>query len=94
LTLTARYVLPHASIRRAESAARTPAVPTSTRKVRYAADKVEDVPVFELESQTAGASATGPAIVEGPYFTSRVPQGWRFDVTDSGDLMLTDTIQK
>jgi N-methylhydantoinase A len=94
LTLTARYELPHASIRRAESAGRTHALPTSTRKVRYAADKVEDVPVFELESQAAGASAMGPAIVEGPYFTSRVPQGWRFDVTDSGDLMLTDTIQK
>lgn len=94
LTLTARYELPHASIRRAESAGWTHALPTSSRKVRYAADRVEDVPVFELGSQAAGASAMGPAIVEGPYFTSRVPQGWRFDVTDSGDLMLTDTIQK
>ena len=94
LTLTARYELPHASIRQAESVAKTPAVAASTRKVRSAVDKVDEVPVFDLDSQTAGASAAGPAIVEGPYFTARVPHGWVFDVTVSGDLMLTDTIQK
>jgi len=94
LTLTARFELPHASIRRAESLAKRPAVATSTRTVRSAVDNVNKVPVFELERQTAGASAAGPAIVEGPYFTARVPHGWTFDVTVSGDLMLTDTIQK
>jgi len=94
LTLTARFELPHASIRRAESLAKRPAVATSTRTVRSAVDNVDKVPVFELERQTAGASAAGPAIVEGPYFTARVPHGWTFDVTVSGDLMLTDTIQK
>ncbi|WAH97485.1 hydantoinase/oxoprolinase family protein [Arthrobacter sp. MMS18-M83] len=94
LTLTARYELPHASIRRAESIAKRPAVATSTRNVRSAVDQVDEVPVFELKRQTAGASAEGPAIVEGPYFTARVPHGWTFDVTVSGDLLLTDTIQK
>jgi len=94
LTLTARFQLPHASIRQDESLAKTPAVATTTRNVRSAADRVDEVPVFELEGQTAGASAEGPAIVEGPYFTARVPHGWTFDVTVSGDLMLTDTLQK
>ncbi|GAA3315052.1 hydantoinase/oxoprolinase family protein [Arthrobacter ramosus] len=94
LTLTARFELPHTSIRRAESIAKRPAVATSSRNVRSAVDQVDEVPVFELERQTAGASASGPAIVEGPYFTARVPHGWTFDVTVSGDLMLTDTIQK
>ncbi len=94
LALTARYELPHASIRRAEAVATTPAVAASTRKVRSAVDKVDEVLVFELDHQTPGASAAGPAIVEGPYFTARVPHGWVFDVTVSGDLMLTDTIQK
>lgn len=94
LTLTARYELPHASIRQAGSTAQTSAVATSTRKVRSAADRVDEVPVFELERQTAGAAAPGPAIIEGPYFTARVPHGWVFDVTVSGDLMLTDTFQK
>ena len=94
LTLTARYELPHASIRRAESVAKTPAVAASTRKVRSAVDKVDEVQVYDLDSQAAGSSAAGPAIVEGPYFTARVPHGWVFDVTVSGDLMLTDTLQK
>jgi N-methylhydantoinase A len=94
LALTARYELPHASIRRAEAVATTPAVAVSTRKVRSAVDTVDDVLVFELDNQTPGASAAGPAIVEGPYFTARVPHGWVFDVTVAGDLMLTDTIQK
>lgn len=94
LTLTARFELPHASITRDESLARRPAVAASSRNVRSAVDKVDEVPVFDLERQTAGASAAGPAIVEGPYFTARVPHGWTFDVTVSGDLLLTDTIQK
>jgi N-methylhydantoinase A len=92
LALTARYELPHASIGRAESMVETAAIPTCTRRVRSAADSVDEVPVFELDYQRFGASAAGPAIVEGPYFTARVPQGWRFDVTHSGDLMLTDTL--
>jgi N-methylhydantoinase A/oxoprolinase/acetone carboxylase beta subunit len=92
LTLTARFELPHASIRRAESIAKRAAVATFTRNVRSAVDQVDEVPVFELGRQVAGASAAGPAIVEGPYFTARVPHGWTFDVTVSGDLMLTDAI--
>jgi N-methylhydantoinase A len=93
LILTARFELPHASIQRAESAVPTPAVATGERMVRSAADKVDAVSVFELDSQVTGATAAGPAIVEGPYFTARVPLGWNFEVTASGDLMLTDTAQ-
>jgi N-methylhydantoinase A/oxoprolinase/acetone carboxylase beta subunit len=52
---------------------------------------VDDVPVFVLDEQQAGAQAPGPAIVEGPFFTARVPAGWRLDVTSNGDLILTDT---
>jgi N-methylhydantoinase A/oxoprolinase/acetone carboxylase beta subunit len=66
------------------------AVPNGTRAVRTAADQVDDVPVFVLSEQPPGARAAGPAIVEGPFFTARVPHGWRFDVTSHGDLLLTD----
>ncbi|MGO4382679.1 hydantoinase/oxoprolinase family protein [Specibacter sp. RAF43] len=92
LTLTARYELPHASMKPVESMAKSPAVSSSTRRVRSSVEQVDEVPVFELERQEAGATAAGPAIVEGPYFTARVPHGWKFDVSGSGDLMLTDTI--
>jgi N-methylhydantoinase A/oxoprolinase/acetone carboxylase beta subunit len=52
--------------------------------------QVDDVPVYSLLEQAAGATAQGPAIVEGPFFTARVLSGWRLDVTAGGDLMLTD----
>ncbi len=32
----------------------------------------------------------GPAVIEGPFFTMRVPEGWQFDTTAAGDLRLTD----
>ncbi|NVM96720.1 hydantoinase/oxoprolinase family protein [Arthrobacter wenxiniae] len=93
LTLTARFELPHASIPQAEATEKSPAVSSSTRNVRSTAAQVDEVPVFDLDTQKAGAAGAGPAIVEGPYFTARVPQGWKFDVTVAGDLMLTDTIE-
>jgi N-methylhydantoinase A/oxoprolinase/acetone carboxylase beta subunit len=51
---------------------------------------VDDCPVYLLDDQQPGAGARGPAIVEGPFFTARVPSGWRFDVTSNSDLILTD----
>jgi N-methylhydantoinase A/oxoprolinase/acetone carboxylase beta subunit len=52
---------------------------------------VDDVSVYYLDEQQPGARAAGPAIVEGPFFTARVPAGWQLDVTSNGDLILTDT---
>ena len=30
-------------------------------------------------------------MVEGPFFTMRLPEGWRFQITAAGDLLLADT---
>jgi N-methylhydantoinase A/oxoprolinase/acetone carboxylase beta subunit len=68
-----------------------PAQVSGSRKVRSTASVVLDVPVYTLVEQAPGATAEGPAIVEGPFFTARVLTGWRLDVTAGGDLMLTDT---
>jgi N-methylhydantoinase A len=62
----------------------------TTRDVRASAEHVDQVGVYTLDDQQPGAGAAGPAIVEGPFFTARVPAGWRFDVTSNGDLILTD----
>ena len=61
------------------------------RQVRSSATQIDDVPVYSLLDQEPGASAVGPAIVEGPFFTARVLDGWRLAVTAGGDLRLTDT---
>ncbi|WP_104625611.1 hydantoinase/oxoprolinase family protein [Helicobacter felis] len=47
-------------------------------------------PVIYLVEQKTGAYMEGPAIVEGPFFTARVPEGWSLLVTDNGDLILDD----
>ena len=67
-----------------------PATPHGTRDVRTSARHVHECPVYVLDDQEPGASGAGPAIVEGPFFTTRVPSGWRFDVTSNSDLILTD----
>jgi N-methylhydantoinase A/oxoprolinase/acetone carboxylase beta subunit len=46
--------------------------------------------VYALASQRPGARGSGPAVIEGPFFTMTVPEGWQFDTTAAGDLRLTD----
>lgn len=89
LEVTAK--LPHAELPGPADVAATPAVASLTRRVRSHHDQVDEVPVFDLGQQAPGASAEGPAIVEGPFFTARVLDGWRLDITSTGDLLLTDT---
>jgi N-methylhydantoinase A len=62
-----------------------------TRDVRASAQHVDEVPVYVLDEQQPGSGAAGPAIVEGPFFTARVPAGWHFDITSNNDLILTGT---
>jgi N-methylhydantoinase A len=46
--------------------------------------------VYTLLDQPRGAEAEGPAVIEGPFFTMRLPDGWLFETTAAGDLLLTD----
>lgn len=82
--------LPHTQLDLASDVEPSPASPAGTRNVRSAAGRVDTVPVYILADQLPGAEATGPAIVEGPFFTARVLAGWYLNVTSSGDLILTD----
>jgi len=91
LRLVATVTLPHASLVDGASITAVPAVATGTRRVRSAAEVVDEVPVYSLVDQVPGATAAGPAIVEGPFFTARVLDGWSFQVSAGGDLLLTDT---
>ncbi|WP_395704917.1 hydantoinase/oxoprolinase family protein [Rhodococcus ruber] len=80
-----RIELPHGSF----AEARAPRA-AGERTVLGAAGR-QPVPVFTLADQEPGATAEGPALVEGPFFTARVQEGWKFEVTAGGDLLLTDT---
>ena len=47
-----------------------------------------DTPVLARDRLPAGASHTGPAIIEEEGATTVVPPEWRFRVLDSGDLLM------
>ncbi len=91
LSLKVVFELPHPELQNEQRQQAQPAVANGQRSVRSSAALVEQVPVYNLEDQKPGATAEGPAIVEGPFFTTRVPSGWKLDVTSSRDLLLTDT---
>lgn len=83
--------LPHADLQVSGNLSPSKAVASTTRAVRSGADVVDEVPVYVLADQAPGATAAGPAIVEGPFFTARVLTGWNLQVAAVGDLLLTDT---
>ncbi|WP_323373219.1 hypothetical protein [Corynebacterium antarcticum] len=90
LCLDVKKVLPHASLEVDDSVDTSAATSTGTRTIRVSADETRDLPVYVLEDQVPGATAAGPAILEGPFFTARVTPGWEFTVTSNGDLIITD----
>jgi N-methylhydantoinase A/oxoprolinase/acetone carboxylase beta subunit len=82
--------LPHVAI---DVPLEVPSVPASTSGVRLVRDRTGDaaeLPVFTLVDLPPGAQGSGPAVVEGPFFTMRLPQGWTFQITAAGDLLRTD----
>jgi N-methylhydantoinase A/oxoprolinase/acetone carboxylase beta subunit len=47
-----------------------------------------EVPLYRIGMLEPGHAASGPAIIEDPYFTGLVDQGWRFRLTANRDLIL------
>lgn len=92
LELNTTAALPHPDLGGTTSADDVPAPAVGTRAVRSTADTIDEVPVHVLDQLAAGHTGSGPAIVEGAFFTARVLPGWSFRVTSAGDLLLTDDI--
>jgi N-methylhydantoinase A/oxoprolinase/acetone carboxylase beta subunit len=82
--------LPHVGLRGTGQVGAVPAEPSGTRPVRDRDGEIAELPVYTLLDQGPGAQADGPAVVEGPFFTMRLPDGWRFQTTAAGDVLLTD----
>jgi N-methylhydantoinase A/oxoprolinase/acetone carboxylase beta subunit len=82
--------LPRVTLGRADDMPATPARPSGHRQLRDGGGGTTEAPVYVLLSQPPGAQASGPAVIEGPFFTMLVPEGWQFDTTAAGDLRLTD----
>jgi N-methylhydantoinase A len=82
--------LPHVAMDGLLEVAGVPASTSGARLVRDRAGDTANLPVFTLVALFPGAHGAGPAIVEGPFFTMRLPQRWTFQITAAGDLLLTD----
>jgi N-methylhydantoinase A len=82
--------LPHVRLGPGGEVTASPAQAGGTRALRDGRGGHAAVPVYSLLSQQPGAQAFGPAVIEGPFFTMRVPGGWQFNTTAAGDLLLTD----
>lgn len=52
------------------------------------------VPLYRVEEQPAGAAAAGPAVLEEAFFTCRIDAGWRFEINDARDILLTRNEEK
>jgi N-methylhydantoinase A len=81
--------LPHVTLGAGGDVGASPAAAEGTRLLREGGGQAE-TPVYALASQRPGARGSGPAVIEGPFFTMRVPEDWQFDITAAGDLRLTD----
>ncbi len=93
LELEAVHEMPHPPVVVAEDAERVDAVTHGTRRVLAPDEGEMDAPVYLLDDQPAHAASEGPAVIEGPYITVWIPSGWQFQVSNAGDLVLTDTTQ-
>jgi len=82
--------LPHVALGQGGDIEASPAQAEGTRVLRDGRGGQAETPVYALASQRPGARGSGPAVIEGPFFTMRVPTGWQFDTTAAGDLRLTD----
>lgn len=96
LVLDARFVLAHPDIKASLPKPNdgVSAHSSGSRSVLQKDGSHAMIPVYVLDEQQANAAADGPAIVEGPFFTANVTDGWSFVVTDAGDLILNDNVKK
>jgi len=90
LELTLLAPLPHVTLGQAGDTAVSPAGADGKRLLRDGPGGQPEVPVYALLNQPPGAQGSGPAVIEGPFFTMLVPAGWQFATTAAGDLRLTD----
>ncbi|WP_420465110.1 hydantoinase/oxoprolinase family protein [Panacagrimonas sp.] len=88
VSLTACKPIAQPSLRGKFGAATTAAVSRATRAVLLN-DKTRELPLYRVEDQCAGAAANGPAVLEEAFFTCRIDAGWRFEVNDAGDVLLS-----
>jgi N-methylhydantoinase A/oxoprolinase/acetone carboxylase beta subunit len=88
VALTVTKPIPRPVLRGQFGQAASAGVTRQTRQI-HDGEKTIVVPVFRAEEQSSGVTAQGPAVLEEAYYTCRIDTGWRFEFSNSGDILLT-----
>jgi N-methylhydantoinase A len=84
LSLQALKPISHAALSGSFGRGATEAVSSGKRPMLQG-----DLPLYRVEEQSAGAGAAGPAVLEEAFFTCRIEKGWRFEINEAGDILLS-----
>jgi N-methylhydantoinase A/oxoprolinase/acetone carboxylase beta subunit len=87
LSMKAVKTINHAEIRGESHCVISDAVVGDLRLLKLPEGE-EEVPVYRVEEQLAGAAGQGPCVIEEAFFTCRVLPGWSFEFTDNRDILL------
>ncbi|RSD10252.1 hydantoinase/oxoprolinase family protein [Amycolatopsis eburnea] len=68
----------------------TAATPSGTRRIHTDGRPV-DVAVYDAQSLPVGSPVEGPAVLEHPLTTIRIPSGWRLRLDGHGHYLLTES---
>ena len=59
------------------------------RRIRSADGQWANLPLYRVEEQREAVQAEGPCVLEEAFFTCRVDEGWRFEINETGDILLS-----
>ena len=89
LDVTVTKSIPHYEFGTEDSVIVNDYHPTGSRSVLDARGGATDVPVTQLADLKPGMNGYGPVLIEDEYFTCRVIDGWKFEVTANYDIWLS-----
>ena len=86
--LKATRVIARASLDGRFGGSRQPAKAAGKRRV-LSGGKPAELPLYRVDQQSGGVQASGPCVLEEDFFTSRIDAGWKFEINESGDILLS-----
>ncbi len=78
----------HARITGRFGSAGKPALRDGSRRT-LCAGQWQELPLYRIEAQSGSCQAQGPCVLEEAFFTCRVEAGWRFEINEAGDILLS-----
>ncbi len=90
LQLNITHALPHPMLAGQFDGAQHSAKPSGQRTV-LVSGKRQSLLLYRVESLAPNSGANGPCVLEEEFFTCRVDADWRFETSDTGDILLSRT---